>query len=380
MCDLNVDCDSASCSSVSSTEDTLAINHQRSPAESVSRASVSSMQNVQESGRGRTVPGSSFVPAVTSLMSTADMQRMVQPTVNTAVSPSSGATRHRRARCLSESSSSESDSNEKSRRKRQKDKLSPEEDEKRRLRRERNKIAAAKCRNRRRDLTDTLQAETDKLEEEKATLQAEIDNLMREKEELEIVLSAHQPTCTITKDEEEMQQRPQSSPQHLPSALDPSKAPEVLPSLQDLEMHPNGILSTTAILGNSNILLCSSALGATSEFEAFLGVQEESVKDLNSESESSGHDVAPAVPDIDLTNSLGISDWETLYKSMADNLEILNSPIVISSPTCGSSLHGFEFKYPDFDSLADDCECGSQIKGRSDMVKDILNSPTLLAL
>ena len=36
--------------------------------------------------------------------------------------------------------------------------LSPEEDEKRRLRRERNKIAAAKCRNRRRDLTDTLQA------------------------------------------------------------------------------------------------------------------------------------------------------------------------------------------------------------------------------
>lgn len=36
--------------------------------------------------------------------------------------------------------------------------ISPEEEEKRRIRRERNKQAAAKCRNRRRELTDTLQA------------------------------------------------------------------------------------------------------------------------------------------------------------------------------------------------------------------------------
>lgn len=46
MRDLNVDCDSASCSSVSSTEDTSVIS-QRSPAESVSRASAPSMQIVQ---------------------------------------------------------------------------------------------------------------------------------------------------------------------------------------------------------------------------------------------------------------------------------------------------------------------------------------------
>lgn len=36
--------------------------------------------------------------------------------------------------------------------------ISPEEEEKKRIRRERNKQAAAKCRNRRRELTDTLQA------------------------------------------------------------------------------------------------------------------------------------------------------------------------------------------------------------------------------
>ncbi|XP_009272238.1 PREDICTED: protein fosB [Aptenodytes forsteri] len=39
---------------------------------------------------------------------------------------------------------------------------------KRRVRRERNKLAAAKCRNRRRELTDRLQADTRMLEEEDA--------------------------------------------------------------------------------------------------------------------------------------------------------------------------------------------------------------------
>lgn len=37
-------------------------------------------------------------------------------------------------------------------------KLSQEEIERRRVRRERNKLAAAKCRNRRRELTETLQS------------------------------------------------------------------------------------------------------------------------------------------------------------------------------------------------------------------------------
>ncbi len=35
--------------------------------------------------------------------------------------------------------------------------LSPEEEQKKRVRRERNKMAAAKCRNRRQELTNTLQ-------------------------------------------------------------------------------------------------------------------------------------------------------------------------------------------------------------------------------
>ncbi|KAJ1072964.1 hypothetical protein K5549_015107 [Capra hircus] len=71
--------------------------------------------------------------------------------------------------------------------------LTPEEEEKRRVRRERNKLAAAKCRNRRRELTDRLQAETDQLEEEKAELESEIAELQKEKERLEFVLVAHKP-------------------------------------------------------------------------------------------------------------------------------------------------------------------------------------------
>ncbi|XP_012580732.1 PREDICTED: fos-related antigen 1 isoform X3 [Condylura cristata] len=75
--------------------------------------------------------------------------------------------------------------------------ISPEEEERRRVRRERNKLAAAKCRNRRKELTDFLQAETDKLEGEKSGLQREIEELQKQKERLELVLEAHRPICKI---------------------------------------------------------------------------------------------------------------------------------------------------------------------------------------
>ncbi|XP_061691216.1 fos-related antigen 1a isoform X2 [Syngnathoides biaculeatus] len=75
--------------------------------------------------------------------------------------------------------------------------LSHEELERRRIRRERNKLAAAKCRNRRRELTDTLQNETEQLEDEKSRLQKEIAELQKQKEKLELVLEAHRPICKI---------------------------------------------------------------------------------------------------------------------------------------------------------------------------------------
>ncbi|XP_066505710.1 fos-related antigen 1a [Hoplias malabaricus] len=82
-------------------------------------------------------------------------------------------------------------------RRRNDEQLSQEELERRRIRRERNKLAAAKCRNRRRELTDTLQSETDLLEDEKSRLQKEIADLQKEKEKLELVLEAHRPICKV---------------------------------------------------------------------------------------------------------------------------------------------------------------------------------------
>ncbi|KAG7464490.1 hypothetical protein MATL_G00166160 [Megalops atlanticus] len=75
--------------------------------------------------------------------------------------------------------------------------LCPEDLEKRKLRRERNKMAAARCRNRRRELTESLQKETEELEADKARLQKEIADLQKEKERLQLVLEAHRPICKI---------------------------------------------------------------------------------------------------------------------------------------------------------------------------------------
>ncbi|XP_056296076.1 fos-related antigen 1a [Pseudoliparis swirei] len=82
-------------------------------------------------------------------------------------------------------------------RRRNDDHLSHEEMQRRRIRRERNKLAAAKCRNRRRELTDTLQNETDQLEDEKSQLQKEIAELQKQRDKLELVLEAHRPICKI---------------------------------------------------------------------------------------------------------------------------------------------------------------------------------------
>ncbi|XP_030825491.1 protein fosB [Camarhynchus parvulus] len=164
------------------------------------------------------MPGS-FVPTVTAITTSQDLQWLVQPTLISSVAPGAAmaqpppqppldpyelpgpsyggpgmggggfaaapgpspgrAPRARRARRGREET------------------LTPEEEEKRRVRRERNKLAAAKCRNRRRELTDRLQAETDQLEEEKAELESEIAELRKEKERLEFVLVAHAPACKV---------------------------------------------------------------------------------------------------------------------------------------------------------------------------------------
>lgn len=69
--------------------------------------------------------------------------------------------------------------------------LAPEEEERRRVRRERNKLAAARCRKRRVDHTNSLMNETEGLEETKHLLQKQLQTLRQEAEELQFLLHTH---------------------------------------------------------------------------------------------------------------------------------------------------------------------------------------------
>ena len=75
--------------------------------------------------------------------------------------------------------------------------LSAEERERLILRRERNKQAAARCRNRRRDLTMTLQQQTEDWQQKNAELEREIEELLNQKDQLEFLLSVHESRCNL---------------------------------------------------------------------------------------------------------------------------------------------------------------------------------------
>ncbi|XP_043244971.1 fos-related antigen 1-like [Amphibalanus amphitrite] len=93
------------------------------------------------------------------------------------------------------------------RRPKEDDELSPEEEQRRRVRRERNKQAAARCRRRRLDLTNTLQMETEELEDERSSLERQIQMLTAQKEELNFLLEAHRPCCKLGRDKENAPKR-----------------------------------------------------------------------------------------------------------------------------------------------------------------------------
>uniref|UniRef100_A0A1A8S5M0 Protein c-Fos n=1 Tax=Nothobranchius rachovii TaxID=451742 RepID=A0A1A8S5M0_9TELE len=352
--DSSNECDpSSSCSAASPGGDTPGCSPH--PSDSLS----SSMGKDGDTGAT-----SSFVPTLTAISTSPDLKWM-EPEVAAQRLPQQ--VRGRRSPAT---------------RKGKKKQPSKEEEERRRIRRERNKIAAAKCRNRRRELIDSLQAETDSLEEEKSALQTEIDNLLKEKERLELILASHQPACKLPahgeSDEEEddmksMLQEPPASPQLL-SILENAKTSEgssamrETPSGQDMDSVQ--CIPAAAILGNSNILLCSSAE------ESLQDLKGDDLDDLVPSLYMAGvSEKAASVPDIDLSGPICLPDWETLYKSVASDLESLSTPLMSSSPTCSNQCTVFSFNYSEIESIVDNCEAL-----RGSLGSDSLNSPTLLAL
>jgi len=104
--------------------------------------------------------------------------------------------------------------------------LSPTERKRLNVRRERNKQAAARCRNRRLDLTNKLSDEVEVWEGKKKSLTQEIHELTAAKRELEFVLEAHSHTCQFSATQGRRQQQPlvvaiKSEPVPVTSAASP---------------------------------------------------------------------------------------------------------------------------------------------------------------
>jgi len=70
------------------------------------------------------------------------------------------------------------------------------EEERRRLRRERNKVAASKCRNKRKEHIKSLMKESEELENRNSSLQNEINTLQSEIKQLESMLDSHR--CSMS--------------------------------------------------------------------------------------------------------------------------------------------------------------------------------------
>uniref|UniRef100_A0A673JP60 Proto-oncogene c-Fos-like n=1 Tax=Sinocyclocheilus rhinocerous TaxID=307959 RepID=A0A673JP60_9TELE len=300
--------------------------------------SASEMKDTQKTGILKDADAP-FVPTVTAVASAPDLKWMVLLTDISSVSPC----RHEK----SQSSSPSTDAKP----------LSPEEEERKRIRRERNKLAAAKCRNRRQELTNSLQAETDSLEEDKAALLSEIANLLKEKERLELILSAHKPHCKLTEETvAESEEQTQAQKEQIQAR---STSPEQVPTSPQ-QADP----TSTAIFGDSDILLCSSAELGAAEVEPYIDMRDVSMEDF-SEVIDSSDDMDLLVPDIDLTSSLGLSEWETLYMSMGGGLEALSSPTC--SPTCSSTNAVPVFSFNNADVEKHD----SGKEGKSNAAKEI---------
>ncbi|KAM4694015.1 fos-related antigen 2 [Discoglossus pictus] len=284
------------------------------------------------------MPGSSsaFIPTINAITTNQELQWMVQPTVITSMSSPyprshpyshqmpnmSGHTGLQRPGVIKTIGTTAG-------RRRRDEQLSPEEEEKRRVRRERNKLAAAKCRNRRRELTDKLQAETEKLEQEKSGLQKEIAELQKEKDKLEFMLVAHSSMCKIHPEERAMNS-------HNNHSVRPMVGSRVVVKQEPLE-EELGTTTTSLSLSDKT--------------------QRSVIKPIH----------------------IGGGYF---------NEEPLNTPVVMSStPPSTPNTSNLVFTYPnvlDQDSSASPSESCSKAHRRSsssgDQSSDSLNSPTLLAL
>ncbi|MEQ2251891.1 hypothetical protein ILYODFUR_015887 [Ilyodon furcidens] len=358
----NMECDSSSrCSTASPSGDNL--GYYPSPAGSYSSLGSPQSQEVTD----LTASSASFIPTITAISTSPDLQWMVQPLVS-SVAPSHRAHPYTLSPSPGYPISAMKSATSRphiSTKRGTAEQMSHEEEVKRRIRRERNKQAAAKCRNRRRELTDTLQAETDQLEEEKSSLQNDIANLLKEKERLEFILAAHQPICKIPSELE--------ADFHV-TCLSTAVPSTISSSQLTFTSASNSIFSSTSSVPSTSTVSDSTVKMA--DLEA--SVLEESL-DFPAKTEM---ETARSVPEVDLSSSLYPGqDWEPLHTLTSNNdFEPLCTPVVTCTPACTTYTSSFAFTFPEAETFP---TCGiAHRRGSSsnDQSSDSLSSPTLLAL
>ncbi|CAJ1078073.1 v-fos FBJ murine osteosarcoma viral oncogene homolog Ab [Xyrichtys novacula] len=372
----NTECDSSSrCSTASPSGDNLAYP---SPAGSYSSMGSPHSQDYTD----LTASSASFIPTVTAISTSPDLQWMVQPLIS-SVAPSHRAPPYSSSPTFSRPAMRSAASKAHNSLKRGRmEQTSPEEDEKKRIRRERNKQAAAKCRNRRRELTDTLQAETDQLEDEKSGLQNDIANLLKEKERLEFILAAHQPICKIPSELDTEFCVASISTAHpcLSTKLSPQSQSTIPTASSVHSSQPTFTSSSNSIFSTSSSVLSTATVSSSSVKMSDLesSVLEESL-DLLAKTEL---ETARSVPEVDLSNSLYTTqDWEPLHATANPNdFEPLCTPVVTCTPSCTTFTSSFVFSFPEAETFP---TCGIAHRRGSnsnDQSSDSLSSPTLLAL
>nr|Q91496.1 RecName: Full=Protein c-Fos; AltName: Full=Cellular oncogene fos; AltName: Full=Transcription factor AP-1 subunit c-Fos [Tetraodon fluviatilis]AAB07359.1 c-fos [Tetraodon fluviatilis] len=368
----NAECDSSSRCSASPSDNV----YYPSPAGSYSSMGSPQSQDLTD----LTASSASFVPTVTAISTSPDLQWMVQPLVS-SVAPS------RRAHPYSPSPSYKrtvmrSGASKPHAKRGRVEQTTPEEEEKKRIRRERNKQAAAKCRNRRRELTDSLQAETDQLEAEKSSLQNDIANLLKEKERLEFILAAHQPICKIPSQMDSDFPVVSMSPVHAYLSTAASTQPQTsVPEATTVTSSHSTFTSTSnSIFGSNSDSLLSTATVSDSvvkmtDLES--SVLEESL-DLLAKTEVE----TVEVPDVNLSSSLYTAqDWEPLHATIgSSDFEPLCTPVVTCTPACTTITSSFVFTFPEAETFPTCCVAHRRGSNSNDQSSDSLSSPTLLAL
>uniref|UniRef100_A0A7N4NIA6 Protein c-Fos n=1 Tax=Sarcophilus harrisii TaxID=9305 RepID=A0A7N4NIA6_SARHA len=329
---------SSRCSSASPAGDSLSYYH--SPADSFS--SMGSPVNSQDFCTDLSVSSANFIPTVTAISTSPDLQWLVQPTLISSVAPSQTRVHPYGVSTPSAAVYSRA-----------------------------GIVKTAGGRGQSIGRRGKVEQETDQLEDEKSALQTEIANLLKEKEKLEFILAAHRPACKIP-DDLGFPEEITAASLDLTGGLNEATTPESeeafsLPLLQEPEPKPS-----VEPVKNINSLELKAE-----PFDDFLFPASSRPSGLES--------AARSVPDMDLAGSFYAADWEPLHSSslgmgVAADLEPLCTPVVTCTPTCTTYTSSFVFTYPEADSFPSCAAAHRKGSSSNEPSSDSLSSPTLLAL